>query len=443
MADTTRTAEIAYCAAWHAGSAPRPLATVDGAPFEVIHRGAWTHGLGPDFRDALILFAGRELRAGSVEIHLSTRGWKDHGHHLDPVYDEVILHVVGRHDGGETRRHDGAIVPVAEMGPISSLAVPDFAAWDWDRVGGHSCAEQTAATRPDVLRAELLRLGDVRLAARTARIEARLATEPPAEIMWGELLDGLGFAANREPMRALAQAVPIESLTSLLLATVTPARLALARGVLLGAAGFLPLSPSEAHLGRLAVADVMALEEAWQGRGAPWRPRGERVSATAWNRARVRPANHPVPRILAAANVAATASGKGGLLTTILDLMRGAADPIRALRDLTRSEDSPGIGADRAVDILASGVIPLALAYAAHSGDQALADAVSRHWERLPAPAASAVSRRAARQVAGATRLPGIGARGAQGLLHLDTALCQPRRCFECPIAALELSVNG
>ena len=117
-------------------------------------------------------------------------------------------------------------------------------------------------------------------------------------------------------------------------------------------------------------------------------------------------------------------------------------DPVETLRALTRTDGHPGIGSDRAIDILASGIIPLALALAAQSGDLDLADAASSQWERLPAPSANAVTRRATTQVAGGSPLGKIGARGAQGLIHLDTVLCQPRRCFECPIAAAELSVN-
>jgi hypothetical protein len=30
-----------------------------------------------------------------------------------------------------------------------------------------------------------------------------------------------------------------------------------------------------------------------------------------------------------------------------------------------------------------------------------------------------------------------LGARLQQGLIHLDQSLCAPRRCFECPIAAV------
>src|SRR5215207_6706502 len=183
MGKSPRVAEITLSAAWHAGAVPAQLDTTDGVSLEIIHRGTWSHGLGPDFRDALILFNGRELRAGSVEIHLRTHGWIDHGHHLDPSYETVVLHVVGRHDGSETRRQDGAIVPVAEIGPVDRFAIPEFATWDWSSVGGSSCAPRLAETRPIELRETLYRLGDIRLAARSARLEARLASESPGEIL--------------------------------------------------------------------------------------------------------------------------------------------------------------------------------------------------------------------------------------------------------------------
>lgn len=432
--------EIVLSAAWHSGSVPVLLETVGGVTLEIVHRGAWSHGFGPDFNDALILFSGRELQAGSVEIHLRTRSWIDHGHHLDPAYNAVMLHVVGRHDGSETRRLDGAIVPVAEIGPLEQFTVPEFAVWDWSRVGGRCCAERLAVTSPHAIRETLFRLGDVRLAARSARIEARLLAEPPGEILWSELLDGLGYAANRKPMQALAHAVPLASLEDLLQATPTARRISVARGILLGAAGFLPLSPTEAHHGRVSHDAIAALEAAWRETGEPWRI--DVIPPSAWQRARVRPANHPVPRLLAAASIMATASRETGFLATVLATLTADEGPVAPLRALTAGYENPGIGDDRALDIVASGVIPFALAFAAHSGNFRLADAASRQWERLPAPTANAITRRAARQVAGSATLGKIGARGAQGLLHLDTILCQPRRCFECPIAAAELAVN-
>lgn len=433
--------EIVLSNAWHAGATPATMATVDGVPLEIVHRGIWSHGMGPDFNDALILFSGRELRAGSVEIHLRTCGWAAHGHHLDPAYDTVILHIVGCHDGSETRRHDGAIVPVAEIGPPDRYTQPDFADWDWARVGGHCCAEQLARQDPAALHEALFHLGDIRLAARSARLEARLPSEPPAEILWAELLDGLGYSANREPMRALARLVPLVSIEDLLQATPASERIHVARGVLLGAAGFLPLSPAEAHLARLDGGDVAALEAAWIERGEPWRI--DALPPTVWQRARVRPPNHPLPRLLAAASITTAASLRSGFGAAMLESLTTAAGPANALKSLAASHGGPGLGEDRALDMVASSLIPFALAVAAHSGDNALADAASRQWDRLPASAPNAIIKRASRQVAGSASLGKIGARGAQGLLHLDTSLCQPRRCFECPIAAAELGVKA
>jgi hypothetical protein len=38
--------------------------------------------------------------------------------------------------------------------------------------------------------------------------------------------------------------------------------------------------------------------------------------------------------------------------------------------------------------------------------------------------------------------MPGLGARGGQGLIHLDAALCAPRRCYECPIARAVIAAD-
>ena len=441
MASGSAPREITLSAAWHSGAIGAELLTTDGESIQVVHRGAWSHGLGPDFQDALLLFDGRELRAGGVEIHLSTRGWIDHGHHVDPAYDAVVLHVVSRHDGTVTRRLDGALVPVVTIGPPDRFAVPDFAEWDWDRVGGDICARRTMATSPQAIRQILFGLGDIRLAVRSARIEARLSAEPPAEVLWAELLDGLGFTSNREPMRALARLVPVASLEALLQATVIADRGATARGILLGTAGFLPLSQTEAHAGHLPAAQVGRLEEAWRTRGAPWHDAG--MPSSHWNRARVRPANHPIARLLSAASMISQATSRGGMLPSILEILVDEDDLVSSFRALTADDVAIAIGEDRALDMLASSVIPFALALAAHTGDHALSNAAAQHWERLPAPAGNSVTRRAARQVAGRAPLGKIGARGSQGLIHLDTVLCQPRRCFECPVASAELSVKG
>lgn len=432
--------EIAVSAAWHGQRFSAPLRTVDGHSVEVVHRGVWSHGFGPDFRDALLLFEGRELRAGSVEVHRRTSGWAAHGHARDPRYDDVVLHVVLTHDGAETRRHDGALVPVLELRGRAAIALDArFATADWGRFGGDACAPELVRANPEAVRIAILRLGDTRLAGKAARIEAQLTGATPGDVLYREIWDGLGYSANREPMRAVAERLPLAAIEAALTTAPPGQRLTYALALLFGVAGFLPLAPVDATFAGLTPSDVAAIEAVWATRAEPWRHLT--IAPTAWTRARVRPANHPAARL--AAGAALLAHLPAGLVPGLLAPIRAGHDPIATLRERSERDAPPGLGADRAAAIVANAVIPFALALAEHTGDRALSDAAALAWERIPAAEPNAVTRRALRQVAGDARLPGLGARGQQGLLHLDAALCSPRRCFECPVAHLALTEGG
>ena len=416
--------ELTLSAAWANGALSAPFETVDGRPVSVIFRGAWTHGFGPDFRDAMVCFDGVHFETGSIEIHIETRGWRDHGHHLDERYNDVVLHLVARHDGAETRRQDGRLVPVARLSTAGLSDAEGGTAWDWSLIGGEVCADRWAAAEPARVVQVIKRLGDVRMAGKTARFEAALSTAPPADVLFRGILDGLGYAMNREPMGRLADLLAVAEIESLL--AVADPRIDTARGLLFGLAGFLPLAPSDAALAHLDPRDVSAVEREWDRLGGPWR--GLEVRPTAWNRARARPSNHPAARLNAAATL--LASTPAGLLPTLLEAVRARADVAETLRSLT----SGGMGLDRAASIVANTLLPFTLALAEQTGDLDLHDAGAALWDRLAAADPNETTRRAQRQVAGKVRLPGLGARGQQGLIHLDQTLCGPRRCFECPI---------
>ena len=438
MASAERIPEIALSAAWNSGHIPDTLVSTDGESVRVIHRGTWTHGLGPDFADALLLFNDRELRSGAIEMHLETRGWHDHGHHVDSAYNAVVLHVVARHDRTLTRRADGAVVPVVEVS-LPDLSHLPTALLDWDRVGGEVCAPHLAISEPAKLRAILHSLGDRRLSARSAQVEGALLDLPPAEVLWRAILGGLGYSRNQEPMRRLAELLPLSALEDVRQTQPAASRFELTLGLILGVAGFLPLSPGEAHIIGLSQDTVAQVESAWKLKGTAWH--AFHLSASDWDRARSRPANHPLRRLYAAAALAHNAAPYGGLVAAIQTTIR-AEDAVSHFRELTQTPTSSAIGEDRAIEILASEILPVLFAVASHAGDDNLMEAASRLWEKLPAPSATSVSKRALNQVCGGSPIRGLGARGAQGLILLDTALCQPRRCFECPVAAAELVVN-
>lgn len=419
-----RPRELAMSAAWN-GGLTRSLLTTDGTPVSVVFPGHWTHGFGPDFTDAMLDFGGR-LRTGAVEIHARASDWVAHGHHLDERYNAVILHVVTTNDLDATRRADGAIVPVAVLTIADDVlfAIDRRLPEIWAELGGTVCASDISARRPERVRAAIQRLGDQRLAARVAAFEAALSEHAPAAVLLESLLDGFGYSENRGPMRQLA-------------ATMTS--FGLARGDadhllahMLGIGGFLPLSPAEAHLGRILPEERAAIERIWEAERRPFDD--EIIPATAWHLGRTRPANHPVARIVQAASLLAVTAGDP--LGPVLETLRAGASLVDALRAWTNLPGRPPLGASRATNIVASILLPFALAYAAHDEDADLEDAASRAWAELRQAEWSRPAKRALAQVTGGKPLRNLGERGHQGLLHLDRALCTPRRCYECPIAA-------
>lgn len=433
MSDRPPVSELALSRAWNAGAGGATVVTTDGQQVEVVYRGSWSHGAGPDFPDAMLGFPGGRLVTGAIELHLTTSGWREHGHHLDPAYNSVVLHVVGRHDGAITRRADGALVPVVEIGFAEAEAAGD--PLPWHLVGGAVCAADLAARDPATIAAILRTLGDRRLATRSATFEATIAIAPPGEALWAGLLDALGYRPNREPMAALAARVPLRALETAFLGYAPDARQITATALLLGVGGFLPLAPRDAAAAGLDPAAVAGVEAAWAVLAAHWAH--DILPPTAWNGARVRPNNHPIARLAAAA--ALVANAPGGLTAALLDPIRSGLDPVAALLATARAAGAP-LGEDRAIAIAANVLLPLALALAEQSDDPALLDAAAGAWERLRPAASNETTRRATVQVTGGPSIRGLGERGMQGLIHLDRALCTPRRCYECPIAAAVLA---
>lgn len=426
--------ELAMSAAWH-GALVRDLVTVDGRRVNVIFHGLWSHGFGPDFSDAMIEIEGDGLLSGAVEVHGRSSEWTAHGHHLDARYNAVILHVVSRIDATETRRADGRIVPVVTLG------VPDDVLFSidsrlpeiWTELGGEVCAADLATREPRRLRAAIWRLGDQRLDRRVRRFEGELCVAPLANVALRALLDAFGYSENRAPMGAVAERLMMANIPERWqVGPSHPARSTERTALVLGIAGFLPLSPQDAHFSGLAPQEIAEIERVWFTTSARFSE--SPVPATAWTRARTRPANHPVARLMCAITLLDRTDGDP--FSVLLDQVRLRADIPAVIRRLANVPDRPALGESRAIAIAANVVLPLALALARHIADPELEDAASEAWAQLPVAGWSRPAKRARYQAVGDARLDRLGERGIQGLIHLDRHLCTPRRCYECPIAA-------
>ena len=73
------------------------LRTTENEKIEIIDTGIENKDSGPDFFNAKVIIEGT-LWAGSVEIHEKASDWIRHGHVTDPLYDNVILHIVEEDD---------------------------------------------------------------------------------------------------------------------------------------------------------------------------------------------------------------------------------------------------------------------------------------------------------------------------------------------------------
>jgi hypothetical protein len=91
----------------------KELKTVSGQILEVIDTGLANRDAGPDFFNAKIKLDG-VLWVGNVEIHTSSSDWVKHGHHLDRVYDNVVLHVATYIDA-DVYRSNGELVPQLQL----------------------------------------------------------------------------------------------------------------------------------------------------------------------------------------------------------------------------------------------------------------------------------------------------------------------------------------
>ena len=91
----------------------KELTTTTGQVIEVIDSGQANTNAGPDFFNAKIKLDG-VLWAGNIEIHQSSSDWFEHGHHTNPAYDSVILHIATNIDS-EIHRSNGDTIPQLQL----------------------------------------------------------------------------------------------------------------------------------------------------------------------------------------------------------------------------------------------------------------------------------------------------------------------------------------
>jgi hypothetical protein len=91
------------------------LKTTTGERVVILDSGKHNLHSGPDFLEARIEIGGL-LWAGNIEIHFKSADWYKHHHQEDPVYENVILHVVWE-DNRQVYHRSGKEIPCLELKP--------------------------------------------------------------------------------------------------------------------------------------------------------------------------------------------------------------------------------------------------------------------------------------------------------------------------------------
>lgn len=298
-----------------------PLRTEEGCAVRVEFPGVPNPAAGPDFLKARIWFEGR-LLSGDVEIHVEPHMWEDHGHQHDPLYGGVILHATLRRGSGHgcTKSSLGNPIPTLVLQSHLNTAIADV-----EMIAGHPNPNLRDVDAESAL---LVRTqGEIRMLAKIERARHLIAANGYEESLYRQVMTALGYRYNKAQFLQLATLVPYSALSGL--SEVE------ARRLLIHVAGF----AQGREQTRVRAEGCEMQREFWHTRG-------------------VRPSNHPVRRIEAAA-----ALFTSGQFEKIMAIAGEARELLPTeLANLVSAASGNGIGEERAIEIVMNVILPFTFA---------------------------------------------------------------------------------
>lgn len=340
------------------------LVTQQGRTLQVLYPGRHSSQKGPDFRDAVLLQQGKIIK-GDVEVHVKASGWKEHGHHQDPNYNSVVLHVVSHAQGR-------AVSPLR-----SNMEAPILVMDTDDSQGGSKRGDlsqsELCLKSPESLGSVLDDCGDYRFAAKSRGLALEMEAAGEDEALYRGLMDSMGYGDNRRAFQELARHLPYS--TFALLSKEPPAtRLVAISALLISAGGFMGEMRKEESAEAKALLRQIPLSKS-------------KVSIK-WNLFRIRPQNHPMKRLAGMAQLIDRHLAKGlsrGLLDAFRDeesagLMKALAVP-------------PYIGKGRTADMVVNVALPFLHAWSQKARDHSLARRCWHAYSKFPSASENRITR--------------------------------------------------
>lgn len=399
------------------------LQTVDKQPLDILHPGQENTDSGPDFLSAKIRI-GNTTWVGNVEIHTRSSLWYRHGHHLDPAYDNIILHVVYELDKEICNKKDEPIPHLVIKDCFDHTLLKNYRMLK-ESMNWIPCENLISEVEAFLMEHWLCRLLICRLERKADEIYQYLTYfQSHWELLFLFLFcRSLGGKANAAAFGLLIQRVP------LIILSKNHDKPTTMESLLLGQAGLLDDSFDEEY------PNILKQEYTYLRKkyALP-----EPLRKDLWKYARMRPANFPDIRIAQLAMILHRCEGK--LFHKMLD----ASDKKTIYRLLTVSPSgywqnhyrlgkpsarrNKSIGEETVNRIVINTWAPISFVYGKETGLDHQNDRILEMLSSLP-PEENAIIRRW-NEIIG----PRANAAETQALIELYKEYCVPKKCLKCTI---------
>lgn len=269
------------------------LSTVDGKSIEIIQPGFSHANAGPDFISAKIKIDGM-LWAGNVELHVKSSEWYQHKHHVDPAYNNVILHVVYTDDASNCYTANELTLHTLELHSYIDDATLNAYEQLRNNLQVLPCKNWWNKIDKPTVESWLIRLCIERLMQKCAHLKQRLhqLNEHWDQLFFEIVARQLGFHVNSDPMEMLAKSIKIEWVQKLSDQDIS------IDALFFGQAGMLQKKFSDEYPNRLKK------EYAYLQKKYNLKP----MDVSLWKFLRLRPHNFPTVRIAQLASIFKTHS---------------------------------------------------------------------------------------------------------------------------------------
>ena len=389
------------------------LQTAAGERLEIVYTGKLNTDQGPDFCNAQVKIDDT-LLAGSVELHVKTSQWRQHGHGSDANYNNVILHVVYEHN------EDKPTIPVLELQHRIPRMLLDRYVALMHSPAFIPCAASLSEVNGLVWHSWKERLLAERLLRRSESVFQFLAQNNFhwEETLWWMLARNFGMKTNTDAFEAIARSIPINLLSK------HKTQIHHLEAMLFGQANLLGTSHQEDYP-RMLWREYKFLKKKY----------ALQQVFMPIHFLRMRPGNFPTVRL---AQLAALIQRSVHLFSQLLEMEELSS--VRALFNITandywhyhyRFDESSSfrkktLGQDMIDNLIINTIVPLVFAYGLYRKDDRYRTKAIRWLEGLNGES-NTVTRGF-----DSLGLEGSSAFDSQALLELKTRYCDYRRCLEC-----------